>query len=587
MSEKDVNGDAVFGMDVDTGAEEDNGRKRGVLETVKHKLTTKNGLIGDYDYKDLCMPRIPFTKMSQSPSVFFGLHDSLPLLVGILMGFQHALAMVGGVITVPRILAGAGPNHLQLDPETAAYLVSSSLIISGLMSFVQILRFRLVKGYYIGTGLISLSGTSFTFLPIAEAAIQSMRDDGFCPTEGPCPQAYGRWLGTVAVGALLEIGLSFVPNKALRRVFPPVVTGTTVFLIGASLVGTGISYWAGGAGPCKEAALPFFERCPNVAAEKSFPWGDAHWIGLGFFVLAIIILVEIFGSPFLRNTQIMVGLIAGIILSAALNFLNQEAIDSAPWITFLWVRTFGISFYVPALIPVLIGYAVSTVETVGDITASCEASRVETVGPMFESRVQGGLLADGVNSVISALMTGNPTTTFSQNNAVIAMTRTANRYAGIWAAIWLLLFGIVGKIGGIFIAIPDAVLGGMTTFLFANVTVSGIRILSGLKWERRDRFILAVALAVGLGVVIVPETFRSFIPDSESEVVRAFTNGVEIMLSTGYCIGAIIASLLNFVVPHENEALNADKLVGKDYSEAKNAEISDDVEVDRSEVSLS
>lgn len=555
---------------------------RGRAAGLKETLTTRKGLIGDYDYKALCMPRLPCLPVTmESVGIFFGLHDHLPLLVGILMGFQHALAMVGGVITVPRIIAGAGDGHLNLEPEMQAYLVSSAMIISGFMSLIQIARFRLVKGYYLGTGLISMSGTSFTFLPIAEAMFSSLQDSGFCPKDAPCPDAYGLWLGTIMVGSCLEILLSFVRSKVLRKMFPPIVTGTTVFLIGASLVGVGLSYWAGGAGPCyTNPSIPFFAKCPNIAAERAYPWGDAHWIGLGFFVFSFIIILEIFGSPFLRNVQVMVGLVAGIILAAALGYLQQNVIDAAPWVTFIWVETFKLGVYGPAILPVLIGYAVSTVETIGDITASCDASRVETSGTEFESRVQGGLLADGVNSLIAGLMTGSPTTTFSQNNAVIAMTRTANRSAGVWAALWLIVFGVFGKIGGVFVAIPDAVLGGMTTFLFAKVAASGIRILATLEWTRRDRFICATSLSLGLGVIITPNAFKSFIPPSSNESVQALIDGVVIILSTGYSIGAIIATLLNLILPVEPEAPYANEMTTNGAVKEKLAELDNDDDIE-------
>lgn len=503
------------------------------------------------------------------------------------MGFQHALAMVGGIISIPRIISGKGPGHLNFDPEGQAYLISTALIVSGLMSIIQILRFRIFKNIWIGTGLISMSGISFTFLPVAEATFSSLYDDGFCQPDTACPDAYGRWLGTVAVGALLEIALSFVPPRVLRSLFPPIVTGSTVLLIGSSLVGVGIRYWGGGAGPCynvKRIAdlgaevpsflLATFKDCPNNfgPGDRHYPWGDAHWIGLGFFVFSIIIIVELFGSPFLRNTQVMIGLISGIILSSALGYMDKNLIDAAPVITFpLIASRFKLGFYAPSLIPVLIAYIVSTVETIGDITASCEASRVETEGEEFESRIQGGLLADGINSLVAALLTSSPTTTFSQNNGVIAMTRTANKYAGLCAAGWLILFGLIGKIGGVFVALPDAALGGMTTFLFASVAVSGIRILSNLQWDRRDRFILAITLSVGLGVVVEPRVFKFFLPTSEKTVWKALRQGAVIILGTGYSVGALTSMFLNLILPKEPA-----ELTSEEYSRAKYAkEMSD------------
>lgn len=549
----------------------------GRLGTALRRLATSDGWVGEYDYKSLCMPRIPCVRsFRQSRPIFFGLDDHIPVLVAAVMGFQHALAMLGGVIAVPRILGGDGSGNLQLESVDAAYLVSSALIVSGLMSIIQIVRIRLIRGYWIGTGLISMSGVSFTFLPIAQTMFASLRADNTCPRSGACPDAYGMWLGTVMVGSLLEIGLSFVPPNMLRRAFPPIVTGTTVFLIGASLVPVGLRQWAGGSGPCfdvqqiedlggivPQGLLDVFNDCPNNfgPGDRHYPWGSAEWIGLGFFVFSIIIIVEIFGSPFLRNTQVVIGLLAGIILSASLGYMNRDLIDEAPNFTFPLVRRFKLGFYGPAIIPVLIGYLVSTVETLGDIAASSEVSRVATQGPEFESRVQGGLLADGFNSLLAGLLTSSPTTTFSQNNGVIAMTRTANRVAGLWAAVWLILAGTIGKVGGVFAALPDAALGGMTTFLFANVAASGMRILATLEWNRRERFIIAIALSLGLGVVVVPRAFIHFIPTTDNSFASALREGVILVLTTGYSIAALVAMLLNFLLPEEDEAVMASDYV--------------------------
>lgn len=534
------------------------------MKRLRTKLTTVDGWVGSYDYVSLCTPRLPCLRSQNSRSIFFGLNDDIPILVAMLMGFQHALAMVGGVITVPRLLG----VDLNFEPVDQAYLISTSLVVSGLMTIVQILRFRLVAGYYIGTGLISVSGVSFTFLPIARAMFRQLCEEG----GAPCRDVYGQWLGTIMVGALLEIALSFIPHRALRKAFPPLVTGVTVFLIGASLVPVGLSQWAGSSGPCKDYRLvealnanatgigPIFEECPIVTPDgRSYPWGAPEWIGLGFFVFVIIVLIELFGSPFFRNTQVFFGLISGIVLAAVLGYLNESLIDGAPVFTFPLVRRFNLGFYAPAIIPVLIGYVISAVETVGDIAASCEASRVQTEGEEFESRVQGGLLADGLNSLAAGLLTSSPTTTFSQNNGVIVLTRTASRVAGLWAATWLLLFGVLGKVGGVFVAIPDAVLGGMTTFLFANVAVSGMRIIAGLSWDRRERFILAISLGLGIGVIAVPAAFKFFLPQTDNSFAKALKDSAELVLTTGYSVGGLLAMLLNWVIPKEEEAVSPEE----------------------------
>lgn len=276
----------------------------------------------------------------------------------------------------------------------------------------------------------------------------------------------------------------------------------------------------------------------------------------------------------------MIGLLAGVALSAGLGYMDKALVDAAPWVTFPLVERFRLGLYPPALIPVLIGYVVSTVETLGDVAASCEASQVGTDGPEFESRVQGGLLADGLNSLLAGLLTASPTTTFSQNNGVIVMTRCANRVAGLWAAGWLVLMGVFGKIGGILVAAPDAVIGGMTVFLFANVAVSGMRILARLRWERRERFILAMAISLGLGVVVKPRAFVYFIPETEAAFTGALRQGAVMVLSTGYSVGALVAGILNVVLPKEEAEVSA-----REYGKrGKSVELEDTVDDDSSAV---
>lgn len=143
-------------------------------------------------------------------------------------------------------------------------------------------------------------------------------------------------------------------------------------------------------------------------------------------------------------------------------------------------------------------------ETIGDVTATCDVSKLQVDGPMFDSRIQGGVLADGINGILAGLCTITPMSVFAQNNGVIALTRCANRKAGYACCFWLLIMGIFAKFAAALVAIPSSVLGGMTTFLFSAVAVAGIRIMSTMPWTRRNRFILTAALAPGFGATLVP-----------------------------------------------------------------------------------
>ncbi|KAH9931655.1 xanthine/uracil permease [Epithele typhae] len=536
-------------------------RSRAAL--AKRKLTTRHGWIGDYDYAWLCLPSLPFSKRSRRPPPFYALDAELPLLLAIFTGFQHALAMLAGLITPPIIFASA----LSLDSATSAYMISASLIGAGILSLVQLSRIPLFGGYYLGTGLISVVGTSFSTLSTANAIFDAMYSDGTCSsttasdgtvTRDACPDAYGKLLGTSLICAFLEIGLAFVPPRILKRIFPPIVTGTVILLIGASLVGSsGVPNWGGGSNGCQNFPTSgIFELCPTTLAPRPLPWGSPEFIGLGFLSFISIILTELFGSPFLKNISIIVGLAVGCIVSGAAGYIDGSSIKTSPVITFLWVHTFKISVYPPAILPMLAVYVSLAMEATGDITASAEVSRLPVDGIEFDSRVQGGILSDGVGGFLSALFTVTPLSIFAQNNGVIAITRCANRSAGRWCCAFLILFGVLGKISGFFLAIPNPVLGGVTTFLFATVAVSGVRVLSYAEFTRRDRFVLAAALSFGLGDLLVPGIFTHLFDgvDNPSSGLQGLFNSITIILSTPFLAAGIVASLLNVILPREDEA---------------------------------
>ncbi|KAF9063594.1 xanthine/uracil permease [Rhodocollybia butyracea] len=552
------------------------------LSHAKRKISTKQGWFGDYDYAWLCLPSLPYGNNSTKRSPpFYSLDAELPLALAMANGLQHALAMLAGLITPPIIFASA----LSLDSETSAYMISASLIGSGILSLVQLSRIRLFGGYYLGTGLISVVGTSFSTLSTANAIFDAMYRDGTCSsttaadgtiTRDSCPDAYGKLLGTSLICSLLEMALAFVPPRILKRIFPPLVTGTVVLLIGASLVGSsGVPNWGGGSN-CLSAPSGIFALCPSITAPRPLPFGSPELIGLGFLSFVSILLTEMFGSPFLKNISIIVGLAVGCIVAGAAGYIDGSSITTAPPITFLWVHTFKIGVYPPAILPMLAVYISCAMEATGDITASAEVSRVDVEGIEFDSRVQGGILSDGLGGFISALFTVAPLSVFAQNNGVIAITRCANRVAGRWCCAFLILFGVLGKISGVFLAIPNPIIGAVTTFLFASVAVSGVRVLALMKFSRRDRFILAAALSFGLGDILVPTIFTNLFNgvNNPNSGLTGLFNSITIVLSTPFLAAGLVAVILNAILPVE-----VDEVVsGDDQSDAEEQQDSNSVE---------
>ncbi|KAK6353247.1 hypothetical protein TWF696_005224 [Orbilia brochopaga] len=536
--------------------------KASILTRFRRNFFTKEGLVGDYDYAFLFRPNIPFLRKARKSAPFFGLHDPMPILLAMLLGFQHALAMLAGVISPPIIIGGSGQNAANLSPDVQRYLVSTSLIVCGILSAIQITRFHIYRTpYYLGTGLISVVGTSFAIIPVAQGAFTQMYQNGFCPTaeDGsflPCPKGYGALLGSAMVCALLEILLSFMPPKILQKIFPPIVTGPTVMLIGTSLIGSGFKNWAGGNGPCSSVPPPteFFALCPNISAPRPLPWGSAEFIGLGFLVFVSIILCERFGSPIMKSCAVIIGLLIGCIVAGACGYFDGSGIKAAPAVSFIWVHTFPLSVYGPIVLPLLAVYLVLMMEAIGDITATCDVSKLDVEGKIYESRIQGGVLADGFNGLLACLATITPMSTFAQNNGVIALTRCANRKAGYFCCFWLIVAGIFAKFAAALVAIPGAVLGGMTTFLFSAVAVSGMRITSTMPFTRRNRFIVTCGLALGFGAEMVNNWFEHvFTYKGGNSGKRGFFDAITLVCSTGFALCAFVTLILNLILPDEDE----------------------------------
>jgi len=539
------------------------------LATIKKKVTTREGWVGDFDFFTLCTPTLnPWSKSETTrkkrETPFYALDEDLPILIAMVCGFQHSLAMLAGVITPPIIFASS--IGLSGTP-TAVYMVCASLIASGLLSAVQMSRFRIpYTNIYCGTGLITVVGTSFSTLSTASAIFTALYADGTCPMitaadgitmiRGPCPEAYGHLLGTAALCSLLMMGLAFVPPRALKRIFPPVITGMVVMLIGASLIGeSGFLNWAGGSGNCSSRPTEgLFTVCPQVGAPHALPWGSAEYIGLGFLSFITIIFVEIFGSPFMRNASIIIGLVVGMIVAGPTGYVSNSNIVSAPVITFLWTTTFPLKIYAPAILPLMAVYVGLCMEVMGDVTASSEASRQPVRGLLYDSRISGGILADGFNGLLSALMTNCPMSIFAQNNGVISITKCANRSAGYWCAGFMIMYGVLAKVSGVFLAIPAPVLGGVTTFLFASVFTSGLKVISYAKFTRRNRIVLASGLSVGIGNVIVHDwASYIFTYDGDNQALKGFMNAITIIVSTPFLIAAIFGIIVNLILPSDPE----------------------------------
>jgi xanthine permease XanP len=254
-------------------------------------------------------------------------------------------------------------------------------------------------------------------------------------------------------------------------------------------------------------------------------------------VLAIIILLNRFKVVWIKSSAILIALVIGYILAGFMGYLNFSGLKDAPLIQIPTPMHFGISFSWSLFIPMAFIYLVTSLEAIGDVTATSKISNQPVDGPVWMERIKGGVLVNGANSFLAGLFNTFPSSVFAQNNGVIQLTGVASRFVGIWIAIMLIILGLFPAVAGIIQAVPQAVLGGAVMVMFGAVAASGINILSGIQLDRRALLIIAISLALGLGVAQVPQILEH-LPELPRNI-----------FSSGVATGGLAALILNLVLP--------------------------------------
>ncbi len=442
--------------------------------------------------------------------LIYKLEDNPPIGEAMFAALQHLLAIIVGIITPTLIIGGV----LGLGDEIP-YLISMALFVSGVATFIQAKRIGPV-----GTGLLSIQGTSFAFLGAILTAGFMVKSQGGGPKE-ILSMAYCLCF----FGAFIEMILSRFLHH-LRKIISPVVTGTVVTLIGLSLVEVGLRDMAGG---------------KWLLDNRPEQFGSTENLILAFLVLIIVIVLTNSKNKFLRMGSIVIGLMVGYIISVFLGKINFGVMQGLPIVNFPIPFKYGFSFNLTAFIPVAFIYVITTIESVGDITATSMVSAEPIDGDLYMKRVKGGVLGDGVNSAIAAMFNTFPNTTFSQNNGVIQLTGIASRYVGMYLAGFLVILGLFPVIGAFFRSLPSPVLGGATLVMFGTVGAAGIRIIASTEIDRRDMLIMAVAFGLGFGVAYVPE----FLNHTPKAIQQIFGSAVT--------TGGITALVLNTVLPRSKD----------------------------------
>ncbi|MDD4735101.1 MAG: nucleobase:cation symporter-2 family protein [Kiritimatiellae bacterium] len=421
------------------------------------------------------MSEEPEDQVVSEPELLYPLNARPPFVPALLAAFQHLMAIFVGIITPSIIIGGI----LGLGHETA-YLVSMSLLISGVATFIQCRRFGPV-----GSGLLSIQGTSFSFLGAVVVAGGIAKSRG-ADEAGMLAMIFG----VCFVGSVIEMVLSRFLHL-LRKIITPTVTGIVVTLIGFNLIGVALKDIGGGAWLLQNHPEQF---------------GSWQNLALGGFVFLLIIALNRSRNPYVRMGSIMIGLLVGYGIAVLRGMVDFSQLAGIAVVTAPVPFKYGFAFSMEAFIPVAFIYLITTIETIGDLTATSVVSNEPITGDLYLRRIKGGVLGDGVNSMLAAAFNTFPNTTFSQNNGVIQLTGVASRYVGYYIAALLALLGLFPVIGGVFQGLPKPVLGGATLVMFGTVAAAGIRIIASAPVDRRAMLILAVSYGLGIGVLCVPET---------------------------------------------------------------------------------
>lgn len=376
--------------------------------------------------------------------------------------------MIVGCVTPAIIVAGASG----LSDSDSVILIQAALVISAITTILQLYPLFKGKNSSFGSGLPIIMGISFAYVPTMQAIAEEFD--------------VATILGAQIVGGIVAaiVGI-FV--KQIRKLFPPLITGTVVFAIGLSLYPTAINYMAGGTGN-----------------ENYGAW--QNWL-VAFIVLAIVTFLNHYGKGIFKLASILIGIIIGYIISLFFGMVDFSSVATASWFQLPQPLHFGIKFEASSCVALGLLFAINAVQAIGDFSATTTGGldRMPT-----DEELNGGIVAYGVSNVAGALFGGLPTATYSQNVGIVSSTRVvARKVFGISAGI-LLLAGLLPKFSSILITIPYCVLGGATISVFASIAMTGVKLITAEPMDFRSTSIVGLAVALGMGVTQANAALATF-----------------------------------------------------------------------------
>ena len=410
------------------------------------------------------------------------------------LGLQHVVAAVVGIVTPAIMIAGS----CGITGADQTLLIQVSLLVTAVATLIQLFPIG-----PIGSRLPVIMGISFAYVPTLQAIGQQFG----------LPEI----LGAEIVGGIVAI-LFGIFVKQIRVLFPPLVTGTVIFTIGLSLYPTAIKYMAGGVGR------------PDYASPKS-------WL-VAIITFLVVLILQNFGKGVLKLGAILWGIIVGYVISIPLGLVDFSAVGQAGLFQVPTPMHFEIAFEPSAIVSLAIVYMVNAVQTIGDLSST-------TIGGMdrmpTDKELRGGIVGQGVMSVVGALFGGLPTASYSQNVGIVTVNRVINRAVFVFAAVVLAVAGFVPKIASILTTIPQSVIGGATVSVFAMITMTGVSMITSERFDMRARTVVGLSVALGVGISQVQGCLAGF-PEWVTMVFG----------SSPVVVTAIMAIFLNLILPKPN-----------------------------------
>ena len=458
----------------------------------------------------------------ESKKAAYDFYGKLPFRKAFPLGLQHVLAMFVGNLTPILIITGAcGIGSGTEFAEVQVALLQNAMLVAGIVTLIQLYAIGPVGGK-----VPIIMGTSSGFIGVFNSVAGVM---------GGGILAYGAILGASLIGGLFETVLGFM-LKPLRRFFPAVVTGTVVLSIGLSLISVGVGSFGGGS--------------------SAKDYGSMENLLLGTLVLVVIIALKHGTKGMTSVSSILIGIIVGYIVAAIMALvlpttgvtaegveytkawvLNWDKVAQAKWFAVPALMPVKLVFDPRAIVPVLIMFVVTAVETVGDISGVIEGGMDREA---TDSELSGGVVCDGVGSSLASLFGVLPNTSFSQNVGLVTMTKVVNRFALATGAVFLILCGLFPKLSALISIMPQSVLGGAAVMMFSSIVVSGIGLITKEKMTVRNTTIVSVALGLGYGL------------GANSGVLAGLPQSVQLIFGgSGIVPAALVAIILNIVLPKE------------------------------------